>query len=68
MSNKGSSQGGRAKIKRAINQLENVERLLAGLPNKTYKENKNFIENARRQVETLATNIDKKLGNTHKLS
>ncbi len=52
-----TSKSAGAKIQRAINQLENTERLISGLPKITYKRHKERIENIRRSIENLITEI-----------
>lgn len=56
-----TSMGGDAKLERAINQLENVERLLSGLPKKFYKEKKSNIKNIIREVENITERVRREL-------
>lgn len=56
-----TSTGGAAKINRAVNQLENVERLINGLPKKIYKEHKTTIKTITNDIEKITERIEREL-------
>lgn len=49
------------KLERAVNQLENVERIIASAPKYIYKDKENFIERTRQQIKLLAHELEREL-------
>ena len=58
---KTTSTGAEAKLNRAINQLENVEALIRGMPKKIYKTKRYNIEQIAQEVYQLSLRIEKEL-------
>jgi len=60
-----SSNNYHEKVTRSINQLQNTERLLSGMPKKVYLSKAKEIKEITRDIEKLIERIKNELANTH---
>jgi len=58
-----TSKSGKAKLERAIHQLENVDFLIRGLPRHIYNPNKETLRKLADQVTQIAYDLEKILRN-----